>query len=118
MKRLLMFLLVLLPLVGSGSSFAQNNSPLQECTVTNLTLTDAATEYSHEIIAASKLVSVKARTGNDFQYAWVALASGTTYRTVPSGSEYYIENAWFMTRRTLYFQSGTAGLVLEIETCR
>ncbi len=118
-KILMFFLAVLFLLLGwlVGLSSAQDSSPLQECTVTNLTLTDADTEYSHEIIPGSKLVSVKARTANSFKYTWVASASGTTYRTVPSGVEYYLVNAWFMNRRVLYFQSTTATLVLEIETC-
>jgi hypothetical protein len=120
MNKILLFMAtVLFLLFGYAvSSFAQNNYPLQECTVFNLTLTDAGTEYSHEILPQSKLWSVKARTANAFKYSWTSGTSGTVYRTVPASSEHYLMNAWFMTKRTIYFQSSTAALILEIETCR
>jgi len=115
----LFLLLVVMMFLGLFAAFAfADLKPLTECTVTNLTLTNAGTEYSHEIIPNSIYFAVKARTGSDFKYSWVAAASGTTYRTVPANSEYYIENGKFMNRRILYFQSAAAGLVLEIETCR
>jgi len=116
-----LFALVMLVILTPGISHSQwggsNHKDNIDCSVASLTLTDAATEYSYTFPRTTGNLAVKGRTSAAFQYCWTSAGSGTTYVTVPAGSQWYLESLNLRHKRITYFQSATAGLVLEIEYC-
>jgi hypothetical protein len=82
-------------------------------TITNLTLTSANTEYSYTVPENTFKVQFKCRTSFDVKYSYTSGESGTTYVTLPSGATYWDDN--INTSSTIYFQSATAGVVMEIQ---
>jgi len=82
-------------------------------TVINKTLTTQNTEYSQALPAGTKRFTLQARTGVDVKLCFTALASGTTYITIKSGSS-YSEEGLELSSKTLYMQAGSDGVVVEI----
>ena len=82
-------------------------------TISNVTCTNANTEYSQALPANCKRFFIQLRTVKDLKVSFTSGQSGTTYFTVPAGGQ-YAEDSLLLTARTLYFQSTTAGVVAEI----
>ena len=81
--------------------------------VYNKTLTDANTEYSQALPANTTRFTLQARTSVDVKLCFTALASGTTYVTIKAGSS-YSEEGLDLASTTLYMQSASAGIVVEV----
>lgn len=79
----------------------------------NVTLTSANTEYSQTLTGYVSQITVQARTAADVKMAFNSGQSGTTYWTVKSSDAYY-EITVGASDLTLYLQSTTAGVVVEI----
>ena len=79
----------------------------------NLTLTNANTEYSQALTFSASYFEVKCRTLSDMKLSLVSGQSGTTYITIPAGASFSSNGQMFGTK-TLYLQSGSAGVVAEI----
>lgn len=79
----------------------------------NKTCTLADTEYSQALSPFCKSFAIKARAFADLKIAFIAAASGGTYWTIP-GSSSENEFGGFNGTVTVYFQSPTAGTVVEI----
>jgi len=85
-------------------------------TITNVTMTDAATEYSHTFPAGTYKFEIKLRSGSSLlQIAFVSGASGSTYITIPYGAS-YAESDAKVGGAVIYFQSPDASQVAEIKT--
>jgi hypothetical protein len=80
--------------------------------ITNLTLTNADTEYTHAFGAGIKKICLQARGSVALKFAFSSGQSGSTYFTLKAGS------AWFEDLIkgpfTIYLQSPSAGTVVEI----
>ena len=84
-------------------------------TIYNKTMTSANTEYSQTLPEGTKKVLIKERSGAALvKLAYVETESATKFITIPIGASKYIEGIW-LSDTTLYFQSTSAGKVLEIE---
>lgn len=81
--------------------------------VENAVCTLANTEYSHTFPASTKTFLVKARTGGTIKLSFDAGTTGTTYHTIDPWCFYSI-GFIVAASTTIYFQSPTAGLVLEL----
>lgn len=84
-------------------------------TFSNVTMTNADQEYSHELPANCMKFLIKCRGLYDLKVCRIATESGSTYLTVPAGMSYY-EDLIQTTGKTLYFQCATAAQVAEIVT--
>lgn len=87
--------------------------------ITNLTLTAADTEYSHEFSSGCKEFSFQARTAVDVRFAFAAdkVATPTApYGTLKSGQPYSLGDMKisYGSELTLYAATEVAGTVLEI----
>lgn len=83
-------------------------------TMYNVTMTDAATEYSQLIAQGSTKVILKLRNpGSAVQVALVSTESGTNYITVPANGSLVFDDV-FLSTTTLYFQSPDAAQTAEI----
>lgn len=83
----------------------------------NLTLTSSNTEYSQALPANCRRVFFQCRTNKDVRFAWVTgKVAGSTapYMTLKAGTTYSSDDV-NIASGTLYFASGTAGVVMEIE---
>ena len=78
----------------------------------NKTMTSKDTEYSQDLRSGTTKLLVQCRGQYDVKLAFAA-TSGTNYLTIKAGSVYY-EDIVEGGTRTLYFQCGTDGQVLEI----
>ena len=84
-------------------------------TITNTTLTSAATEYSYTFPAGTYKFEIRLRSGSSLlQIAFVSGASGTTYITIPYGAS-YAETDAKVGGSVIYFQSPDAAQVAEIK---
>ena len=79
----------------------------------NVTLTNANQEYSQTLTGRVYQVNIQCRTASDVKLALSSGASGTTYFTIKSGMVYY-EQIISSSSITVYLQSATAGVVVEI----
>lgn len=84
--------------------------------ITNLILTDANTEYSYIIPTGTKKYTFQCRTDNNLKYAYVEDQSGSVFSSIPEGASKSEDNLNTAPELTLYLQSPTAGVVVEIET--
>lgn len=82
--------------------------------VYNVTLTSANTEYNQALPTGTKRFMFKCRTAYAVKLAFTEGESGTTYFTVPANMAYREYDLSLSGTRTLYFQSTTAGVVVEI----
>ena len=90
-----------------------SNKPGRNPTIYNKTLTDVDTEYSQALPSDTVKFEVRCRTAAAVKLAFTSSESGTTYFTIPAGASYWEDEV--QTNKTLYFQSATAGVVLEIK---
>lgn len=107
MRRFLFIVLAWLFLCGATPQAGQVRRTY------NLTLTSAGTEYSQALTGGVSQVTVQCRSANAVQMAFSFGQSGTTYWTIKSGDAYY-EQIINASDVTLYLQSTTAGVVVEI----
>lgn len=82
--------------------------------VFNLTLTDANTEYGFELSVNTKKFTFQARTAVDVKFSFAEGTSGSEYFTLKTGAGYFDDNVHAPI--TIYFQSASAGTVVEIIT--
>lgn len=86
-------------------------------TLANVAASLASTEYSYALPSSSQLFTIKLRGGNaTLQLAYSVGTSGTTYLTIPKGCSYTVGGLDISNTVVLYFQSPTAGQVVEIES--
>lgn len=83
-------------------------------TTANVSMTNAATEYSYAFPEGTKKFKIKLRALNALlQVAFTSGASGTTYLTVPYGD--FLEVNAKVGGATIYFQSPSASQMAEIQ---
>ena len=118
MKKIL-FVILLLGLLGVvGSAFAASFS-LTESTATdtwlNLTLTTANTEYSQRLPQGVVAFEFQCRTSAVIKWG-ASGQTGTKYWTLKAGISYSTFGlaTYNYSDKVLYFQSATAGVVVEI----
>lgn len=99
--------------LGSTTSVAQPS--VTDGLVENVTIALANTEQSHTFPAGTKLFLLRARSAGKLQLSHTAGTSGSAYVTIPAGCSYRTPD-FFNALKTIYFQSPTAGLVVEIES--
>lgn len=97
------------------SSTAITLPPLTTQTVENVTIALADTEQSHSFPAQTRHFRFRARTPAEIKYTSTSGASGTTYGTLPKGCN-YVSPLFDTALTTIYFQSPTAGVVVELES--
>lgn len=111
--------------VTLGQKTAANSFPivvstdgpeLKEATIPvvyNVTCVAANTEYSQALPTNCKRFTIQSRNKtHDFKISFTPGQSGTVYFSLPGGSSYF-EELVNMTGKTLYFQSPSAGAVME-----
>jgi len=81
--------------------------------VYNVTMTNAATEYSQALPANTRKLMIKCRGSYAIRVCFASGESGTKYVTVLANQSYW-EDGIKATSLTLYFQCDTAGQVAEI----
>jgi len=81
--------------------------------ITNLVLTNANTEYSHNLQTNLNQLIIKARGNSTLKLAFISGDSGTTYITIPNKACLNVSNIGF-TGATLYIQSSANNEVAEI----
>jgi len=114
MRKICLFISILLVLAGecyAGQKVEVEypNNPI----VYNKTLTSANTEYSQALPSGCNKIMVQCRTAYDVKITYTSTESGTTYYTIKANTWYW-DDGVLGTTRTLYMQSATAGVVLEI----
>jgi len=86
--------------------------PADTPTLYNATCTAANTEYNQLLPAGTRKFMVKAR-GGIVKLCFTSGQSGTTFIQIADGASYW-EDLVLLTGRTVYFQSPTAGCIVEI----
>lgn len=105
------------------SVYAQSSTDVKsrQPRVLNITLTSANTEYTFNVPEGTTRIQIGAR-GGDVKFAWNKVGtSGSTYMTIPEGAFTCSKDVVLSTSgRTdsLYFQSSSAGAVVEITIWR
>lgn len=92
-------------------------NPVKEPTLTNLTLTNADTEYSVALPSSTRELRFRCRTLFDVRYSFEngeVAGSADPYLTLPAGSDYFSDNN-DLTGKTLYLATDEAGVVVEVE---
>lgn len=84
-------------------------------TITNFPIVAAATEYSFTFPANTKKFTLNARNNAKLQISYVSGQTGTSFKTVYSGSVHKEEKIGIASL-TIYFQSNKAGEILEISS--
>ena len=86
--------------------------------IKNLTLTVANTVYSYTMPDAVTGFTIQCETSNAVQMGYSSGTSGTEYWTIKSGTAFSNSSPIYTNADTLYFQSSTAGAVVQIEWWR
>ncbi len=87
----------------------------EKANIYNITLAVANTERIQAITTNARKIFIRERTGLALlKLAYTAGQSGTNYVTIPIGGSKAIDGV-FLQGLTLYLQSPTAGVVVEIE---
>jgi hypothetical protein len=81
--------------------------------IENLSLPIANTEVSQALSADTRSLTIRCRQNAVLQFSFVSTESATKYLTIPVGTSYVIDNL-DLTSKTLYIQSPTAGVTVEI----
>jgi hypothetical protein len=81
--------------------------------ITNLSVPTANTEVGHALNAGLKQILIRSRTLADLKMAFTVAESGTKYVTIKAGNVFFLDDISF-TGKTVYLQSPTAGLTVEI----
>ncbi len=82
--------------------------------IKNVTCTLANTEYSQVIPTGTKKFLLKTRAASDLKFTFVASGSGSLYATIPAGSGGLWIDTSKMRGLTVYFQTPTAGEIVEM----
>ena len=80
----------------------------------NVSLPTANTEVSQLLSDNTKQILIRVRERAELKYAWVATQSGTNYITVSKNSARVISGV-NLVGKTIYLQSPTPGVTVEIE---
>lgn len=102
--------------VVSGALTGSVNTDVPKYTtgkIENVTCVAANTEYSHTFPAYTKAFLVQARQNGTIKLSFDAGTSGTDYHSIWAGC-FYAVGYVVAPSTTIYFQSPTAGLVLEL----
>lgn len=91
------------------ASFSDSNT---EVTIFNIILPSANTEYTQALPPDTKAFILKARGLAPMNLAYTSGDTGALYVSVPAGTTY--EDIHFYASQSLYFQSSTAGVTLEL----
>ncbi len=87
--------------------------------IRNLTLTDADTEYALQLPPNTSFFSFQCRTSVEIRYAFVTgkVATPTApFMTLKSAAAYNSHGVDTSDGFTIFFASGTAGVIVEIES--
>lgn len=82
-------------------------------TIKNLTLTTQNTEYPYGLPNGTKKFTVRCRSDNELKLAYAEGQSGAEYINIPEGADHF-EEGINTGELTLYLQSPTAGVIVEI----
>ncbi len=82
------------------------------CQIFNVSLPLANAEYSQALPSNTKGFELRVRELENLKISFAPGDSGTTYWSVRAGTVYTNDN--FFTSQTIYFQSPTAGVTLEL----
>lgn len=85
----------------------------QSTKITNLSLANSGTEYSHSLTANLKQLIIRSRGIAKLQISFTNGESGTKYITIPKGSNLSLIDLDFISK-TLYLQSDTNSTTVEI----
>lgn len=96
-----------------GSSIAPDSGAVTTGLVENATIAVANVEQSHTFPTNTKTIQVKPRDNGKIKMAFDSGTSGTVYQTIWPGAVYCQDNIGAAST-TIYFQSPTAGLVVEL----
>lgn len=100
--------------IGSYGGGAVSLAPLYTTgKVENATVALADTEQSHTFPANTKKFEIRPRGNGIIKLTFDSGTSGTIYRTIHAGSFYSADNL-ATPSLTIYFQSATAGLIVEL----
>lgn len=102
--------------IGSfgGGSVTATVSPLYtQGKVQNVTISAANNEQSHTFPTNTRKFEISARGNGKILLSYTSGESGTVYRTIWAGSFYCADQIAAATT-TIYFQSPTNGLVIEL----
>lgn len=83
-------------------------------TIATVSMTSANTEYSYTFPAGTKRFMIGLRGYANMKIAFTEGESGSTYRTIKTGSVYYEDSAK-VGGSTIYFQSPNASQTAEIQ---
>lgn len=96
-----------MPSVGSSILTSPSTTANTVSLEFNITLGPVSTEQSQALPSNTKHFTLKTRNKSSLQIAYTLAGSGTTWITVPGGTEW--EDNAFYTSQTIYFQSADAG---------
>ena len=82
--------------------------------VDNVSMPSAGTEYSYNLVANTKKITIRSRLSAKLQIAWSLGDTGTTFLTVKPGNSYTFDGLRTNTGLTLFFQGSKNADVLEI----
>lgn len=85
-------------------------------TIVTPTIALANTEQSYALPLGTTRIAVKCRGSVALKFSWTSGQSGTVYETVPVDTEYTELYLSADCSLTFYYQSPTAGAVVEIQT--
>lgn len=84
----------------------------------NVTLTNADTEYSQQLAAGARKMTMQCRTAYDVRFAYITgnvAASTDPFMTLKSGVIYWEDDiSTKMEKQTIYFASSEAGTIVEL----
>ena len=84
--------------------------------IQNLTLILGSTEYPITLPADTRKLQISARNGAGIlQLAFNSGESGTKYISIPAGATFWVDEM-YLENQTIYVQSPTAGVVVEVLT--
>ena len=98
--------------VGSSILPSPQSNANTVATIFNLTIVLANTEQSQALPSNTKEFIFKTRGNDEVKLAFISGDSGTLYATIKKGAVLAVTQ--FFQAQTLYFQSPTAGAIVEI----
>lgn len=82
--------------------------------IVNSVCANADTEYSQALPGYCSYFLIKTRAGEDLKFSLRVGESNTSFILLPGGTSFSYEGSSFVGIKTIYFQSPTAGAVVEI----
>ena len=86
----------------------------KKATVYNLVLAAANTEYSFAVPTGTKKILFHCRTDDTLKFSYAEGESGSVYSTLPEGASQSDDDLNTAPGFTIYFQSASVGVVVEI----